>query len=380
MSRDATNSADGAVDDAALATNNDPGTDGGDDGERRNWLALFSVRRISAVYLWILFMVLFGILAGDTFLTSTTYNLVFSGGVVTCVLALAFLVPLACAQYDLSIGALMSLSLALMVYLSIHSGLPPALMAVVAVFACMCVGAVSGFIIVRLHVNSFIATLGVSQVLLAAVLLISDNKQLVGEFPESWSNAGVENLFGVPIVMYYLIAISLVLWYVLEFTRIGRYLFATGGNVEAARLSGVKTDRMIWLSLVASGGLAGLAGVIYSMRSGVFSSTVGPGYLFPAVAAVFLGASQLSQRPNVWGTLIAYFALAFGIQGLLLSASSAGVWSQPLFQGVSLIIAVALAARPVAQKLKESNIAKEPSPPPEKAPPPPGPVASAGGG
>ncbi len=380
MSRDATNSADGAVDDAALATNNDPGTDGGDDGERRNWLALFSVRRISAVYLWILFMVLFGILAGDTFLTSTTYNLVFSGGVVTCVLALAFLVPLACAQYDLSIGALMSLSLALMVYLSIHSGLPPALMAVIAVFACMCVGAVSGFIIVRLHVNSFIATLGVSQVLLAAVLLISDNKQLVGEFPESWSNAGVENLFGIPIVMYYLIAISLVLWYVLEFTRIGRYLFATGGNVEAARLSGVKTDRMIWLSLVASGGLAGLAGVIYSMRSGVFSSTVGPGYLFPAVAAVFLGASQLSQRPNVWGTLIAYFALAFGIQGLLLSASSAGVWSQPLFQGVSLIIAVALAARPVAQKLKESNIAKEPSPPPEKAPPPPGSVASAGGG
>jgi len=331
--------------------------------EGRNWLSYLGVRRISAVYLWAFFMILFGIISGSTFLTSTTYNLVFSSGVVTCVLALAFLVPLACAQYDLSIGALMSLSLAIMVYLSLHSSLPPVLMAVIAVIACMGVGAVSGFIIVRLHVNSFIATLGVSQVLLAAVLLISDNKQLVGEFPESWSNAGINNLFGIPIVLYYLIGIAVVLWYVLEYTRVGRYLFATGGNVEAARLSGVKTDRMIWCSLIASGGIAGLAGVIYSMRSGVFTSTVGPGYLFPAVAAVFLGASQLSQRPNVWGTLIAYFALAFGIQGLVLSASSASVWSQPLFQGVSLIIAVALAARPVAQKLKQARGAEEPEPP-----------------
>jgi ribose transport system permease protein len=375
MSRDAPNGATGVVENAVGGSNIDPV---GDDRESRNWLALFSLRRISAVYLWIFFMVLFGILAGDTFLTSTTYNLVFSGGVVTCVLALAFLVPLACAQYDLSIGALMSLSLAIMVYLSIHSGLPPTVMALIAVAACMCVGAVSGFIIVRLHVNSFIATLGVSQVLLAAVLLISDNKQLVGEFPESWANAGVNNFLGIPQVMFYLIGIALVMWYVLEFTRVGRYLFATGGNVEAARLSGVKTDRMIWLSLVASGGIAGIAGVIYSMRSGVFSSTIGPGYLFPAVAAVFLGASQLSQRPNVWGTLIAYFALAFGIQGLLLSASSAGVWSQPLFQGVSLIIAVALAARPVAQKLKQARTVEDHSS--GKTPPPTEPATSPGGG
>jgi len=64
------------------------------------------------------------------------------------------------------------------------------------------------------------------------------------------------------------------------------------------------------------------------------------------VAAVFLGASQFSRRPNVWGTLIAYFALAFGVQGLQLSDSSAAVWTNPLFQGVALIIAVWLAVRP----------------------------------
>jgi ribose transport system permease protein len=324
------------------------------------WASWFGVRRISAVYLWASFMVLFTILAPDTFLTDTTIKLVFSEGVITCVLALAFLVPLAAGQYDLSIGAVMSFGLAISVYLQLHSGIAPALGGVIAVAACALIGAVSGFIIVKLRVNSFIATLGVSQVLLAAVLLISDNQQMVGDFPESWSNLGNKDVAGIPIVVFYLLAVAIVLWYVFEHTRIGRYLFATGGNSEAARLSGVRTDRMIWGSFVVSGIIAGIAGVIFSMRTGQFTSSTGPGYLFPAVAAVFLGASQLSQRPNVWGTLIAYFALAFGIQGLVLSASDAAVWSQPLFQGVSLIIAVAIAARPTMRRLKTPRTGEAP--------------------
>jgi ribose transport system permease protein len=107
---------------------------------------------------------------------------------------------------------------------------------------------------------------------------------------------------------------------------------------------------MTWGALAASGAIAGIAGVIYNMRVGTFDATVGPGYLFPAVTAVFLGASQLSQRPNVWGTLIAYFALAFGIQGLALVSSSAAVWTQPLFQGVALILAVAMTQLPAVRR------------------------------
>ena len=316
------------------------------------WRTRFGLR-LSALYLWIVFMVLFGLMLPNTFLTSATFKIVFSQGVVTCVLALAFLVPLAAGAYDLSIGGVMSLGLAISVYLQLHTGLSPVVGAVVALFACALAGFVSGFVVVRLHVNSFIATLGVGQVLFAAVLLISGNQQLTGTFPSFWSNLGNNDLAGIPIVVLFLLGIALVLWYVFEFTRIGRYLFATGGNPDAARLSGVRTDRTVWGALIVSATISGIAGIIYSMQTGIFSSSIGPGYLFPAVAAVFLGASQLSRRPNVWGTLIAYFALAFGIQGLVLSASSASVWSQPLFQGVSLIVAVALASRPAMRKLRE---------------------------
>jgi ribose transport system permease protein len=319
----------------------------------RRVLGAIGVSRLSAVYLWVLFTILFGIIIPDTFLTSTTFRLVFSQGVVTCLLALAFLIPLAAGAYDLSIGALMSLALAISVYLQLHSGLAPGIGAVLGIGACILVGAVNGFIVIKLRVNSFIATLGTSQVLLAAVLLISNNMQLTANFPTSWSNIGSNDLLGIPIVVWILIVVALILWYVLEFTRIGRYLLATGGNADAARLAGVKTNHMIWGAFIASGGICGLAGIIYSMQTGLFSSDTGPGYLFPAVAAVFLGASQLSRRPNVWGTLIAYFALAFGVQGLVLVASSASAWSQPLFQGVSLIIAVAFASRPTIRKLRE---------------------------
>lgn len=325
---------------------------------RGRWTDRIGLRRFSALYLWALFMVLFGIVAGDTFLTDTTFKLVFREGVVTSMLALAFLVPLAAGAYDLSIGAVMSLSLAVNVYLQIHTDLPPGVTSSIAMAACVGVGFASGYIVVRLRVNSFIATLGVSQVLLAVVLLISGNRQLIADFAGSWSTLGNGTIAGVPNVVLYLLAVALVLWYFLEHTRVGRYLFATGNNPEAARLSGVRTSRMVWGSLVASAALAGLAGVIYSMRTGVFTSTIGPGYLFPAIAAVFLGASQLSQRPNVWGTLIAYFALAFGIQGLVLSASSAAVWSQPLFQGASLIIAVAIASRPVVARVRSRAVAR----------------------
>jgi ribose transport system permease protein len=324
----------------------------------RRLLGKLAPRRISAIYLLGLFILLFGLLAPETFLTEVTFSLILRSGVVTCILALAFLVPLTAGAYDLSVGAVMSMSLGLVIYLSLHSDLPTPVTALVAIGAAALCGAVSGFIVVKLHVNSFIATLGVSQVLAGVVLLLSNNTQMIGDLPDYWSNLGTSEVLGVPQVVFILLLLALVMWYVLEFTPIGRYLFATGGNPEAARLAGVATDRVLWCVFIASGAISGVAGVVFSMQSGLYSSSIGPGYLFPAVAAVFLGASQLSHRPNVWGTLIAYFALAFGIQGLALSTASASVWSQPVFQGVSLIVAVAVASRPVVRKLRDSKPAQ----------------------
>ena len=92
-------------------------------------------------------------------------------------------------------------------------------------------------------------------------------------------------------------------------------MFATGGNTEAARLAGVATDRLVWQSLVASGVIAGFAGVVYSWKVGTYGPNIGPGYLFPAIAAVFFGASQIKGRPNVWGAMIALLRARHRHQG-----------------------------------------------------------------
>ncbi len=311
---------------------------------RSRKIRLPGLSNFSAVYLWALFMLLFGYLQGHLFLTVSTAQLVFSQGAVTAVLALAFLTPLATDTFDLAIGEVMSLTIVLMNYLPQRLNLPIGVIAVGVVLFSGLVGAVSGFIVVKLRVNSLIATLGMSEVLSAFQLYLSQNHQVSYTFSHSFVHAGNGSIFGVPYLDVYLLIIAIVLWFVLEQTPLGRRMFAVGGNRDAARLAGISSDRIVWGSLIASGAIASVAGVMYTAQVGAYTSDIGQGYLFPALAAVFFGASQLSQRPNVWGTLIAFFALAFGIQGLTLQFGAGTFWVSPLFQGSALIVAVAVAS------------------------------------
>jgi len=285
--------------------------------------------------------------------------------VVTAVLALAFLVPLTTGTYDLSVGAVMSLALVLISWFGQNTELSMALVVPFTIGVCALAGALSGFIVVKLRVNSLIATLGVSQVLAAIVLKVSNNRQITGAFDQGYLGLGRSEILGVPRVMIYLLVIAVVLWFILEQTQLGRHLFAVGGNPEAARLAGLKTERLVFGSLVASAVIAGLAGVIFSMKVGAFTSDAGPGFLFPALAAVFFGASQFQRRPNVWGTLVAFYALSFGIKGLQLVFGPGTFWISPLFEGTALILAVALASRDVVRrKLRPRRAAEEPAPEP----------------
>jgi ribose transport system permease protein len=238
---------------------------------------------------------------------------------------------------------------------------PIALVAVGAVVACCVVGLISGIIVVKFRVNSLIATLGMSQVLTAVELKVANNRQITGAFSNHFESLGSRNVLGIPIVMIYLLVLATIIWFVLEHTPVGRYLFAVGGNPEAARLAGLPAERLTYGALVASAGIAGIAGVIFAMKVGTFDVSNGPGLLFPALAAVFFGASQFSRRPNVWGTLVAYFALAFGVKGLQIAFGPGTFWIQPLFQGATLLIAVALASRVVGQTRRSRRAQKEAS-------------------
>jgi ribose transport system permease protein len=312
--------------------------------QRRLRLRLPGLANFSAIYLWVIFLVLFGYLQGSLYLSSDTFKLVFAQNSVMAVLALAFLMPLVTDTYDLSIGEVMSLTIVMMNYLTIHTTLPIPVIIVLLIGFGMFVGLVNGLVVVKLRVNSLIATLGMSELLQAFQLKVSNNQQVAAVFPSSLTRAGNGTLFGIPYLAIYMVVIGVIMWFVLEQTPLGRRMMAVGGNRDAARLAGISANRIVWGSLVTSGAVAAIAGVMYTAQVGAYTSDIGSQYLFPALAAVFFGASQLSQRPNVWGTLIAFFALAFGIQGLTLQFGAGTFWVNPLFQGTALIIAVAIAS------------------------------------
>ncbi len=306
--------------------------------------------RYSALYLWGFFILIFGLMKPDTFLTWTSIKSVLIENVIIGVLAIAFLIPLATGTYDLSIGTMVTMSLVITNSIAKNTELPQVIGMLLGLLACAAVGFLSGFVVVKLRVNSFIATLGMSQIITAFVYFTSE-QTISGELKKSYQKLGTSRLFGLPLFCYYLAVIAIIAWFVLEHTPVGRHMFATGGNPEAARLAGLKTDRLVWGTLVVSGAVAGFAGVVYSWKVGTYGPNIGPGYLFPAIAAVFFGASQLKGRPNIWGAMIALFALATGIKGLQLTSSGNSRWTEPLFTGVSLLGAVSLASRNLVVKV-----------------------------
>ena len=137
------------------------------------------------------------------------------------------------------------------------------------------------------------------------------------------------------------------LWFLLEHTPFGRYLYAMGSNPQAAKLAGIRVQRLQSLSLMMTGALAALAGVILTMQLGAASFGAGAPYLLPAFAATFLGATQiLPGRFNVRGTIVALYLLAIAVKGLQLQFPDLP-WIKDLVEGMVLIVAVSITAQAI---------------------------------
>ena len=348
--------------------------DPNDSAPRAHWASKLGFDKYSGLYLIAVFFIFFGLTESNYLSWNGSLEFVLTEKVIVCMLALAFLVPLITGTFDLSIGANMALCLVIVNKMALETDLPDGLGAIVGMAACLLIGVINGFIVVKLRVNSFIATLGMSQVIAALIRKIHDGGQITKAFGTNYINFGKKAIFtfhwpgtdseiSLPYYFLYGLIVATLIWYVLEHTPVGRHMFATGGNPVAARLSGVKIDRIAWGSLIASAAIAGFAGLVYSWKFGTYSNSVGPPLLFTAVGAAFFGASQLKGRPNVWGTIIAVYVLAFGIKGIGLRYPREIDWMQPMFEGLTLIFAVALASRQGAVKVARRRSDPRDTPP-----------------
>lgn len=296
--------------------------------------------RFAGLYLWLTFVVVFGAWKPDLFLTTATLHSVASANAATALLALAVLIPLCAGQYDLSAGATMNLSTVLAVWLQTNREVSMTAAILVAVATGVGIGALNGLVVVRFKVNSFIATLGMSSIVLAVQTMIVGATQPVPPNSEAWFAITTTTVLGFQVIVVYVVVAAVAVWWILTRMTAGRYIYAVGSNADAARLAGVPVGRHVFLSFVLSGLIAGVGGVLYGSLYGP-SLTYGSALLLPAFAAAFLGSVLLRGTFNVWGTVAAVYILATGIQGLQFVTSAQ--WLANLFNGVVLIVAVAFA-------------------------------------
>ncbi|MBJ7600608.1 MAG: ABC transporter permease [Candidatus Nephthysia bennettiae] len=298
--------------------------------------------RFALLGAWLLVIVIFAIATPETFLSAANIQTILSSQAVLVVLTLGLIVPMTAGDYDLSVSGVLSLSAMMLAVLNVEQHVPIALAIVAVLVMGVITGLVNSFFVIYIGIESLIVTLGTTTVLTGIVLWISNSNTISGISPTLVDVVFVKQIFGVAPEFYYGLLLCAVLWYAFEFTTVGRRLLFVGRGRRVARLSGLRVNRIRMGALVSSGVISALAGILYAGTTGAANPGSGAGFLLPAFAAAFLGATTiLPGRFNPWGTVIAVYFLVTGITGLQLLGVQSYV--QQLFYGGALVFAVSLA-------------------------------------
>jgi ribose transport system permease protein len=297
--------------------------------------------KIGAVYVWLGIVVVFSIWVPDTFPTSATVKQILNANAITALAALSITIPLAARVFDLSFAYTMTLAGVVSAhFLSVGVPLVPALL--LGLGAGILIGVVNAIVVVVMRIDSFIGTLATGSLITALITMATgDTPILSTRLQGAFAKIGQTTVAGLTLPVLYVLIVATAEWFLLEHTATGRRLYATGFNPDAAKLAGVRVDRLRFMSLVISGTLSGAAGLVLASTIASGSPTAGSPYLLPAFAAAFLGATQLKHgRFNAWGTLIAVLLLGTGTTGLALA--NAPQWAADMFVGVVLIASLAV--------------------------------------
>ncbi|MCY6379731.1 ABC transporter permease [Hoeflea prorocentri] len=294
------------------------------------------------VILTVFLLVLFSILLPNTFPTLLNLRAIISDKAIIAILSLAAMIPMAAGRIDLTVGYGIVLWHILAISLQTLYGIPwPVAVVIVLLLGCF-VGFLNGLLVEIAKIDAFIATLGTGTVLYALALAHTGGRQMVGVLPDGFYAINGTFVFGLPITGFYVMAIVVALWLVLEYTPIGRYLYAIGANPRAAELNGIPTRKYVIGAFVTSGVMTALAGVLLASKLRIGQASVGLEFLLPALVGAFLGSTTIKPgRVNVWGTMVGVAILAIGISGIQQFGGS--FWVEPMFNGVTLLVAIGIA-------------------------------------
>jgi ribose transport system permease protein len=284
----------------------------------------------------------------DTFLTAANLRNLAATQAVIAIAALAALIPLVCAQFDVSVGAVLGGASFTIAEVLHKTSLPLGVALVLGIGLAGLVGLINGLIVAYIRANSFIITLGMATLVTGLVSLASHDQTVVG-VPDPMTRFGSGNWLGVPRPVWLMLVVAVGCAYALRHTLAGRKATSIGANPRAARLVGIRVERIVAGAFVVAGLLAGLAGALQLARSGATNPQIGPGFTLSALAAAFLGSTTI--RPgqfNVPGTIVGVFFVAVSVNGLTLAGAAS--WVDPVFNGAAVVLAVSLSTLLAARR------------------------------
>ena len=326
-------------------------------------------RLVANQALLLLTLILIGIysfLMPTTFPTALTMQSILSDKSIIAFLALAEMTVIAANQFDLSIGFMISLLHSLAIGMMVNMHLPWPLVMAITLAIGLAIGFLNGVLVRFAKIDSFIATLGVGTVAYGISGWYTGGEQIIGDVPHGFVLLDHTRVLGVPLPALLVLALAGVMWVVFEFLPTGRYLYVIGANERTAELTGIRVNRYVIGAFMVSVLITAFAALLVAARIQVGQSGVGQEFMLPAFVGALLGSTTVKPgRVNVWGTVVAVLILAVGISGI--QQMGGAFYVEPLFNGVTLVIAVGMAGWAARRRLRASRDQKTPDITPEAA-------------
>ncbi len=319
---------------------------GGDRASWGPWLAEM-LSRYGIVLALVLLCAILAVIS-ENFLTTRNILNVLRQSSINGILAVGMTFVILTRGIDLSVGSVVALAGIVAASFATTSGAAmvaggpyPAILAIMVGLAVgMAAGGVTGLAVARFAVPAFVATLGMLSAARGLTLLYGNGRPVPALTPEfRWIGTG--DILGIPMPVVLFALVFAVSWWVLGYTRFGRYVYAVGGNPHAAKVSGINVRRIRFMVYVISGALAGLGGMILAARTGSALPQAGIAYELDAIAAVVIGGTSLAGGVGrVTGTVIG--ALLIGVLNNGLDLMGVDSNYQQVFKGVLIVAAVML--------------------------------------
>jgi simple sugar transport system permease protein len=314
--------------------------------QARRHSSLIGLRELTLVPAIILIIIV-GSFASDAFLTTDNVLNILQQSSELSIVVIAETLILIAGKFDLSLESVVGLAPMLGAWLIIENtqiggsgiGLAWWIAVLIVPATGALIGAINGFLIVKLRLNAFIVTLAML-ILLRGVQLGTTNGKTLFDLPDGYLYLGSGKWAGVPVSIWIAGLLYLFFGLFLRYHRIGRAIYAIGGNAEAARVAGIRVERITWGVLIVSGALAALAGLMLTGRIASVVTSQGQNMIFYVFAAAVIGGISLNGgKGRLLGALTGVLLLGF-LQNVLILSEVPAFWIDAVYGAIILVALV----------------------------------------